>query len=92
MRLFHCLQHIFVIGTATVEPDRRTASLTTRTATMLLSDKDPFSLVTKVLFTENPLSATALLCERVNAALARKLKTLVHFLSSFVYRHDMHFK
>jgi len=38
----------------------RMASFTTLTATMLLSDSDPLSFVTKALLTEKPLSGAAL--------------------------------
>ena len=48
------------------------ASFTTLTATMLLSDSDPLSFVTKALFTEKPLSGAALPWERVSAAFPTK--------------------
>jgi len=58
------------VETLVQEPNKRIASFTARRATTLRSDHDPCSLVTRALFTENPRSGNALLCESVSAALA----------------------
>ena len=56
------------------ESNSRMASFTNLRATMLLTDSDPLSFVTKALFTENLLSGAALLWDSVNAHLATMLR------------------
>jgi len=53
--------NFLVMGTLVQEPNIRTVSFTTQTVTILLSDNDPRSVVTRALFTENPHSGDALL-------------------------------
>jgi len=62
------------------EPNTETASFTTRTVTILLYDNDPRSVFSRALFTENPRSGGALLCDRVSSAFATKL-TCWYFFS-----------
>jgi len=68
-RLTACMKS-FVMGTSIQEPNKWIASFTTQRATTLCSDNDPCSLVTRALFTENPVHEMHWYCESVSAALA----------------------
>ena len=68
-----CIKSL-VMGTLVQQPNPQTASFTTWTVTILLSDNDPRSVITRALFTENSRSRDALLCDRISAAFATKLR------------------